>query len=439
MFIFDLFVCGEIMLARKWYIFLFILPIIAGCKPNIVTQSINLPTQSVVTLSPHNSPTQTVTKVYPTFTSTPPTSPTQILTPENTPIPSTAPFSINDFHMVDADNGFVVGFAFGYGTSLYKTNALAKDWTFLFRADPDIGTTNKSTKKMIMDVVGSKNIWLMMELDSSDNLEEANVKYSNDGGLTFNKSEPLPISMTYKTIEPVQLFFLNSRIGWLLTVVTNSQNKQYIHFFHTTDGGINWEHIYQSPAKISCGHHWQKKYFYFVDEYNGYFSGICSLPGEEVIFTNSNDGGKTWKTDNAFAFTREFSKRYNATCIPSDFYQDFDQILHVNITCFNVSGYSQTYSFSRVKDSNEWVNIVSKFDRFYLTKGNVFEPRTGYVSYNGGKDWKRSFYSNNDPIENIKPVTDQLLFALVCDGIPCWMMKSLNGGKTWQRFPPFIE
>ena len=114
--------------------------------------------------------------------------------------------------MLDAENGFVVGFAFGYGTSLYKTNGLAKDWTILFRADPDIGTTDKSTK-MIMDVVGSKNIWLMMKIDSPYNLNEVNVKYSNDGGLTFKNSEPLPISIIYKNIEPVQLFFLNSKSG----------------------------------------------------------------------------------------------------------------------------------------------------------------------------------------------------------------------------------
>ena len=158
-----------------------------------------------------------------------------------------------------------------------------------------------------------------------------------------------------------------------------------------------------------------------------------------MIFTNTNDGGKTWKTDNTFAFTGEFSKRYNATCIPSDFYQDFDRILRVNVTCYNDSGYSQTYSFSRLKDSNEWINIVSKFDRFYFTKDKMFEPRTGYVSNNGGKDWKRKFYSNDLATDNIQALTDDLLFVLVCDGYPCGMMKSTNGGKTWQHFPPFIE
>ncbi len=379
-----------------------------------------------------------INNALPSTTSTPTPSSTQILTPENTPIPSTAPFDINDFHMVDAENGFVLGYAFSYGTSLYKTNGIAKDWTILFRADPDFGKTNKSTK-MIMDVVGSKNIWLMMGMDSPDNLEEANVRYSNDGGLTFKNSEPLPISIIYKNIEPLQLFFLNSRIGWLLTIVTNSHNKQYIHFFHTSDGGKNWEHIYESSINTTCAHRWQKKYFYFVDENIGYFSGICSLPGEEVIFTNTNDGGKSWKTDNAFAFTGEFSKRYNATCEPSSFYQDFDGILRVYVTCYNDSSYSQTYSFSREKDSDEWVNFVSKFNRFYFTKDKMFEPRTGYVSNNGGKDWKRSFYSNYLDAESIKPVTDQLLFALECDGTPCWMMKSTNGGKTWQHFPPFQE
>ncbi len=56
---------------RQCIVFFFILPFIAGCKPNTINPPINIPSQTVVTLSPMNLPSQMEATVSPTVTSTP--------------------------------------------------------------------------------------------------------------------------------------------------------------------------------------------------------------------------------------------------------------------------------------------------------------------------------------------------------------------------------
>jgi hypothetical protein len=363
---------------------------------------------------------------------------TRIPTLGNTPVPFNGPFYINDFHMIDAENGFVLGLSSIYGTSLYKTNGLVRDWTILFPADPDFEKTDTHMKNMIMYVYGSKNIWLMTEEDLFSDLKEVHVRYSNNGGFTFEKSNPLPLSIIYGTVDPVQLFFLNKRIGWLLTVIIDSKKNKNIIFFHTSDGGRNWENIYELPLLNSCYYGGNLDRFIFIDENIGYFTGICPETNGNVILSKTSDGGKTWQSDDLFAFTGDLSARANASCEPGNFYQDLNHILHVSIICFNDSGYSQSFSFSRMEDGKNWGKIISKRGIFFITKNKLLNPSAGRESNNGGKDWiQLSEDEYSIWADEIQAVTDDLLFARQYDGL--WMIKSNDGGDSWQEFSPRVN
>ncbi len=385
---------------------------------------------SIISTTPHLS-----------ITHTPKSSSTLIPTLENTPIPPNSPYDIIDFHMSDAENGFVVGKSFVYGISLYKTNGLVKDWTILFQADPNFEETH-NYKDMVMDVFGSKYVWFTMDVDLSNNLNEAVVRYSNDGGSTFNKSKSLPISIRNGSIKPVQIFFLNNRIGWLLNVVTDSQKNKYMNLYHTSDGGENWVIIYESPLINTCIEkwYWNKKKFIFVDENTGYLTGLCSDSHGNLLIYQTNDGGRSWQSNNLFEFALDITSRTPAKCEPDRFYQDLDQILHVSIICYNDSGFIQSYSFSRIENGKRWEKIISKRGIFFITNNKLLNPSEGRVSNNGGKDWiqlsEDVYYLSAD---NIQSLTDNLLFALRCDGTPCWMIKSTDGGDSWLDFSPFYE
>ena len=68
--------------------------------------------------------------------------------------------------MNDGVNGFVLGESMVGEPYLYKTNGQGKDWEILYQRDPEIVRTGY-LNNMVMEVYGTKSIWLMMDANLS--------------------------------------------------------------------------------------------------------------------------------------------------------------------------------------------------------------------------------------------------------------------------------
>jgi len=128
-----------------------------------------------------------------------------------------------------------------------------------------------------------------------EELSAAVVWRTEDGGQSWTPSEPLDQGGLVESFNPRFLGFADDGSGWLLVNVGAGMSHEYVVLYTSGDGGSTWERVLDpygdSPIQV-C---W-KTGLTFADAQTGWLTRDCGgvVDGAQVSLTQ--DGGRSWAT-----------------------------------------------------------------------------------------------------------------------------------------------
>lgn len=286
--------------------------------------------------------------------------------------------------------------------------------------------------------------WVLIN-NTKDDLDDSNylVWRTEDSGLTWIPSDPLPFPRGQFHISPGGFSFINPVWGWLLVQTELSHMHDFSYLFSTRDGGATWKLI-NRPGN-SMIEVYLNTDMSFANENDGWVTKDGLGGGLGPMIEQTRDGGKTWET----------------IYLPHPGGTDWDEELlgcltsHPTFTSIQTglvlakcnhyiegSGFDlenpDTYIYATSDWGESWqaAALPSPVDELVF-----IDFRTGfalgkdhYRTNNGGADWTR-----------IKTVTWQGEFSFI-NAREGWavarrdgdiaLVHTLNGGLTYQQITP---
>jgi photosystem II stability/assembly factor-like uncharacterized protein len=289
--------------------------------------------------------------------------------------------------------------------------------------------------------------WALIE-NTKDNLNDSNylVWRTEDSGLTWIPSDPLPFPLGQFYANPGGFSFITPEIGWLWIQTELSHIHDLSYLFSTRDGGATWNLINRPgngmiEVYLNTG-------MAFANENDGWVTkdGLGSELGPFIEQTR--DGGKTWEEiylphpdgnsgeenpQSCQTIKPTFTSSQTGLLLAQCFLYDTDNL------SFNMDN-PYTYIFATSDWGESWQAAVlpSPVDELvfidFLTGFALGKDH--YQSTNGGADWAR-----------IKTVTWQGEFSFI-NAQEGWavarrdsdiaFVHTTNGGLTYQEITPIV-
>lgn len=267
---------------------------------------------------------------------------------------------------------------------------------------------------------------------------------TTNSGQEWQPSNPLPLTGQEPFFEPEEFSFVNQNQGWLLVHVDAGMSHDYSHLYHTADGGLSWERIVDPYRDVLQG--LENTGMAFASESFGWVTknNLGVLPG--TFLEQTTDGGRQW--ENIFLPPpQDFN--WEEEPAPCKTFQPVFTSPQTGLVLVQCRVFNQNSGESNQQNTVNYVYATS--DRGESWQYNKLpspvndlefvDLQTGFAAgmnifqtTNGGQDW-----------ELIKTVTwqGQLSFvnqnvgwAVARKGEDSALVKSLNGGNTWQLIEP---
>lgn len=298
---------------------LLVVVLLAGCAQPLSVSTPASPTANSVPTAPasatavaiSSSPTPLLTSPTPALSATtvpilssptppPVSSPTE--PPSATPsgptiahFASGQAFAITSIHMLDASTGWAIGGLVGVGDHILRTDDGGNTWQDLTPPEPQPDqTSRKQASAFFMD---ASQAWVTYNnLDAMPPASSV-VWHTQDGGKTWQASQPLDLSGLQETYVVSDLQFADAQNGWMLAHVGVGMNHDYVALYRSQDGGLSWTRLidpYNDGGIQSCS----KTAMLFTDAQNGWLTIDCNGVMAGAILDHSKDGGATWERVN---------------------------------------------------------------------------------------------------------------------------------------------
>jgi len=246
------------------------------------------------------TPPQVVEVTLPSVTTIPPTIPAPSPTPTLEPTPAglaiSQPITITTIQMVDPVTGWGIGRTKGSADRLVKTGDGGATWGDVTPAQA-FPTGNEPTAALGF-FKNADQAWAIYSSSPGEALPAAEVIWrTNDGGKSWQASQPLDLSGLNENFWPSHLQFVDDQNGWLLAHVGVGMNHDYVALYQSMDGGATWTRLldpYNDGGIQSC----YKNAMLFTDARHGWLTGTCNGVAAGVLIFRTADGGHTWETVN---------------------------------------------------------------------------------------------------------------------------------------------
>jgi photosystem II stability/assembly factor-like uncharacterized protein len=296
----------------------------------------------------------------------PTSQPSEIVAPATAaPVSSTSaasqPISFTNLKMIDDQNGWGVSST----GQILRTEAGLTAWQDV---SPKELTNMPALQPPLIPVpffLDANHAWLTYAEDNGDLV----VQQTADGGQTWQPPNTLPAAALSGQLSPISFYFLDTQNGWFWADVHPGMMHVYPVLFHTADGGLSWQTVYngvpgsnpaQSTLTGSFSLSYGSKVYTFLNTSIG-FAGTGSL-------YRSPDGGKSWQTvmlpqpGGLPSFNNPFTY-----VTPPVFGSAMDGVIFVT---------------------------MHEFDNVYIPPGDLFQglPKASYLdwTHDGGKTWTSS-------------------------------------------------
>jgi photosystem II stability/assembly factor-like uncharacterized protein len=403
-------------------------------------------------------PTATPTQVPPTETTVPSATPLP-LTPTPTEVPPTATatsipanpiahfpsgqeFTVTAIHMVDANNGWGIGGLDSPGDHVLSTIDGGSTWKDV--TPPEEAAPSGDQKVATGYFQDAHSAWVVYSYLSGTTPTQSVVWHTQDGGATWQASQPLDLSDLNEFYNPGSLQFVDGQSGWLLVHVGVGMMHDYYVLYHTTDGGISWARI-QDPyndtsGTMSCS----KTALLFTDATHGWLLGDCHGVAAGVQLFTSNDAGVTWQVVNLPEPTNSpglFSIDSRVACGAYDPFFFGNDLGHLSVTCQDYTASPATYSYyiyTTQDGGNTWSSSPYPGEAAYFVSAD-----TGWaiskkiqLTTDGGKTWKA--ISDVTWSAQLDFISDQIGWAIATADNQVALVKTDNGGARWQILVPTV-
>ena len=272
----------EDLVSKKMMYVSILFLILAGCRTFLSETKVTNTITPVImsdtwTPGPTNNPGITIT---PTPTTPPPTdtpavvgspigpNPTGVPSSSAPPLISGDEITITSIHMFTPEKGWAVGHQQGPVPRILLTKDAGRSWEDLtpplvFSTQPYMIDLNPIT--FFWDQTTAWVLYTQEVIAGQPNTQR--IWRTDDSGLTWTPSEPLPYPIDLLTGTPGQFFFLNPQQGWFLSHSEITHMHDYSNLFGTLDGGQTWLLVNQPGDSM-----------------------IETLVNTEMAYANSNQG-----------------------------------------------------------------------------------------------------------------------------------------------------
>jgi photosystem II stability/assembly factor-like uncharacterized protein len=198
--------------------------------------------------------------------------------------------------MVDSSIGWGIGRTAGSADRLVKTRDGGTTWADVTPSQA-IQAGNAQTTAL-GSFKNTNQAWAIYSSQTGGGSSAPKVVWrTQDGGLSWQSSQPLDVSGLDENFWPSHLQFVDDQNGWLLVHVGVGMNHDYVALYQSTDGGASWRRLldpYNDGGIQSCS----KNAMLFTDAGHGWLTGTCNGVAAGVLLFRTVDGGHTWEAVN---------------------------------------------------------------------------------------------------------------------------------------------
>jgi len=382
---------------------------------------------------------------------------------ENARLTPGQPIHILWIQMIDAGHGWAIDHD---GHILY-THAGGNAW---FDVTPPQGEFEPDG----FFAFDSKTAWATFSLQQIDAdpiaPEAAFVWHTDDGGMNWRASREFSLitdseggDVPIGYYQPIMMQFVDNQTGWLLVDVLTAMNSMRPLLFQSTDSGITWnvsgitwnvvnDHYHDLDSPVAAG-------FVFADELTGWFGqnaiplkfaqykidDVVSSGGWETI--KSIDGGKSFDLVTSLPLTEdikrpEYAGQYG-DCGETRMLPIATDVIGIEWGCGiysnTLSAFILTLSMS-TDGGTTWKSFSATGNEFFLDAFHGWRlTGSGTLEHtiDGGSNWvqlKNVDWGN----AQFDFVNETLGWAVVSNEIESALIRSIDGGETWQQLEPIV-
>jgi photosystem II stability/assembly factor-like uncharacterized protein len=292
--------------------------------------------------------------------------------------------------------------------------------------------------------------------EEAQEINQTSVWTTHDGGTTWIASLPICINEGCNDNDPISsagdgsllpesIRFIDSQHGWLAISRGSSMYQDRYNGFYTDDGGENWNFLISAYLNEMISGYIaalepldEKNIFLFTYQAHGAWDYV----GNNLWYSQSNDGGKNWNEDIHFALPTNPTDNPdwdNFDCgtieseanpplvldLTQECHKQYDIITSYFIHLHSEDG-GQTWNYWQQTGDVDFINAKTGWQ--LVAKDNTTHELQ--QTHDGGLSWAKIKTLEWDGILNF--VNDQIGYTLAYNQGVMAVMHTSDGGKTWE-------
>jgi photosystem II stability/assembly factor-like uncharacterized protein len=376
--------------------------------------------------------------------------PTATATAVSTPIPTLSGgtlLEIRSIHMIDRTSGWAIGGEEAGDDHVLFTNDAGQTWADVSPPEPAPADA-ATTKAAIGAFLDASRAWVIYtSADPTVQIELTTVWRTSDGGKTWQPGLPLDIS-NLDIFSPIFIGFSGPQDGWLMVYLGAGMMHEYIALYTSHDGGREWTRVldpYSTAPVQSC----DKTGVTFFDAKAGWMTRDCHGVTVGLTMESTLDGGTTWislplptPAGDPGAFDAP-----NVCSVHSPrLFSDYIGALAVSCEQYDESKAGsddpftnkRSYLYRTQDGGGSWtISSYPGGELDFLSTDEIFAlGRDISISHDGGATWQKVKTVAWDG--QFSFVDDMNGWAVARSGTAIALVRTTNGGKTWQELHPVI-
>ncbi len=290
-----------------------------------------------------------------------------------------------------------------------------------------------------------------------EEINQTTLWTTHDGGNTWFASAPICLNSGCNdsisssgdgSLLPESIRFIDSQHGWLVISRGSGMNQNRYNSFYTSDGGKNWDFLISawtndmiSGSIAALESLDEKNTFLFTNQVHGAWAEV----GNDLWYSQSNDGGKNWNEDIHFTLSTNpiadpVWDTVDCGTIESKAIPPLVLDLTQECSFFNETTRIRSYYFVHLHSENggttwnywqqmgdvEFINAKTGW-QMVSKSGNLREIQQ---THDGGLTWSAIKTVEWDGTLNF--INAQIGYALAYDEGVMAVVYTADGGQTWE-------
>jgi len=351
-----------------------------------------------------------------------------------------AEIAIHQVRMFDPSFGWAVAGIQAAADHLAITTDEGNTW--YDRTPPEPAPAAGEAVKVIAAFYDPQTVWaLFYNPEPAPVVELPRLWRTQDGGRTWQASQPLDSSGFVDTFIPSDLQFVDAQTGWLLVHVGVGMNHDYVVLYKTVDGGQIWQRIIDPPSNDGGIQSCYKTALLFTDAQNGWLTGDCNGVAAGVLLYRTRDGGQTWEYVSLPPPPENPGQFEDFTMACGSYSPDFQDAQNgkIAVQCINMETDLRQidYYLYQTGDGGEsWTSNLYPGGRLLFLDDQIgwSLDREIYQTQDGGAAWLRISTVSWDA--QFSFLDDQLGWAAAYSEDQYALVKTINGGRNWELLNP---